>query len=55
MNLVQEAKNGKAKALIFVSNNATALKDKAKYLKGYVKVINNKTNIVSNIKTFIKK
>ena len=49
-NLIQEAKNGKAKAKIYVSRNATPLIDKALSLKGYVKLINSKTNIVSEIK-----
>ena len=35
-NLVQEAKNGKAKAKIYVNKEVPALKDKARSLKGYV-------------------
>ena len=35
-NLVQEAKNGKGKAKIFVNGNSEALKEKAKSLGGYV-------------------
>ena len=35
-NLVQEAKNGKGKAKIFVNGNTEALKEKAKSLGGYV-------------------
>lgn len=35
-NLVQEAKNGKGNAKIFVNGNAEALKEKAKSLGGYV-------------------
>lgn len=49
-NLIQEAKNGKAKASIFVSKNCINLKDKALSLKGYVKLIDNKTNIIKDIK-----
>ena len=49
-NLIQEAKNGKANASIYVSSNATTLKDKVSLLKGYVKTINSKTNIVKEIK-----
>ena len=49
-NLIQEAKNGKATAKIFISKNATTLKDKATFLKGYVKLINSNSNIVSDIK-----
>ena len=49
-NLIQEARNGKAKAHIYVSKDAKNLKDKAKLLKGYVKIINSKSNIVKEIK-----
>ena len=49
-NLIQEAKNGKGKGLIFVSKNATPLIDKALSLKGYVRLIDNKTNIITSIK-----
>ena len=35
-NLVQEAKNGKGKAKIYVNKGVAALKDKARSLKGYV-------------------
>ena len=35
-NLVQEAKNGKGKARIYVNKEVAALKDKARSLKGYV-------------------
>ena len=35
-NLVQEAKNGKGKARIYVNSDVTALKDKANSLGGYV-------------------
>ena len=49
-NLIQEAKNGKAKAKIYVLDDATSLKDKASLLKGYVKIISPKTNIVKEIK-----
>lgn len=54
-NLIQEAKNGKAKAKIFISKDAKTLKDKATLLKGYVKVINSKTNIIKEIKKINKK
>ena len=49
-NLIQEAKNGKAKAKIYVSVNAASLKDKVVLLKGYVKTINSNSNIVREIK-----
>lgn len=39
-NLVQEAKNGKAKAKIYINNDVEALKEKAKSLDGYVTKFN---------------
>ena len=35
-NLVQEAKNGKAKSRIYINNDVEALKEKADSLDGYV-------------------
>ena len=49
-NLIQEAMNGKGKSTIFISKDVKTLKDKASLLKGYVKSINSKTNIVKQIK-----
>lgn len=51
-NLIQEANNGKAKSLIYISKNASTLKDKAKTLKGYIKLVDSKTNIISGINKF---
>lgn len=48
-NLVQEAKNGKGKAKIYVNKEVTALKDKARSLKGYVVPFYLKDNIVERI------
>lgn len=48
-NLVQEAKNGKGKAKIYVNKSVTALKDKARSLKGYVTAFNINENIVEKI------
>lgn len=48
-NLVQEAKNGKAKAKIYVNKEVPALKDKARSLKGYVVPFYLKDNIVEKI------
>lgn len=45
LNLVQEAKNGKAKSLIYVSNDSKALKQKATSLKGYVSIIKSQKDI----------
>ena len=48
-NLVQEAKNGKAKAKIYVNKEVSALKDKARSLKGYVVSFYLKDNIEERI------
>ena len=48
-NLVQEAKNGKGKAKIYVNKEVTALKDKARSLKGYVIPFYLTDNIVEKI------
>ena len=48
-NLIQEAKNGKAKANIYVNTDVDILKEKAKYLTGYVKEFNNKENLAEMI------
>lgn len=40
MNLIQEAHNGKGKAMIFVSAETPTLKDKAQSLSGYVEIFN---------------
>ena len=56
-NLIQEAKNGKAKALIYVSNNDKNLALKANSLKGYVNVYTNISDVnkmIKNIKKYIK-
>ena len=39
INVVQEARNGKKKAQIFVSSHAGLLTSKAKMLEGYAKLI----------------
>lgn len=48
-NLVQEAKNGKGKAKIYVNKEVPALKDKARSLKGYVVPFYIGDNIVERI------
>ena len=48
-NLVQEAKNGKGKAKIFVNGNSEALKEKAKSLGGYVEDFSTETTISDKI------
>ena len=48
-NLVQEAKNGKGKAKIYVNEEIDVLREKAKLLGGYVIPFNHKDDIVSRI------
>ena len=48
-NLVQEAKNGKGKAKIYVNSEVEALKDKAESLGGYVKSFKIKDNLAEEI------
>lgn len=48
-NLVQEAKNGKGKSKIYVNEENTSLKEKAKSLGGYVIPFTMKENIVNKI------
>ena len=48
-NLVQEAKNGKGKSKIYVNEENTALREKAKSLGGYVIPFSMKENIVNKI------
>ena len=48
-NLVQEAKNGKAKSKIYVNNKIPSLHEKAKSLKGYVTPFDIKDDIVKRI------
>ena len=48
-NLVQEAKNGKGKAKIYVNSEVEALKDKAASLEGYVKAFKVKDNLAEEI------
>ena len=44
-NLIQEAKNGKGEAKIYVNSDVEVLKEKAKTLDGYVKVFNKNINL----------
>jgi len=48
-NLVQEAKNGKGKAKIYVNEENSILSDKARTLNGYVTPFNLRQNIVDEI------
>ena len=48
-NLVQEAKNGKGKAKIYVNDSVKALQEKAKSLEGYVTTFNQNSNIIKQI------
>lgn len=53
-NLIQEAKNGKAKALIYVSNNSIILKQKAQTLEGYVTIYKDNKDIDKMINKIVK-
>lgn len=48
-NLVQEAKNGKAKARIYINNDVEALKEKANSLGGYVTKFDLDNNIIEKM------
>ena len=48
-NLIQEAKNGKGKAKIYVNSDVEMLKEKATSLDGYVKLFNHKQNLAEEI------
>ena len=48
-NLVQEAKNGKGKSKIYINEEIPVLKEKARYLGGYVIPFNIEQNIVDKI------
>lgn len=49
-NLVQEAHNGKGKAMIFVSGEAPVLVQKAESLQGYVQVFHNEEEAIKKFK-----
>lgn len=48
-NLIQEAKNGKGKAKIYVNSDVDVLKEKAKSLDGYVRLFNTNENLAKEI------
>lgn len=48
-NLIQEAKNGKANAKIYINSDVDNLKEKAKYLDGYVIAFNKENSIAKKI------
>lgn len=48
-NLIQEAKNGKGKAKIYVNSDVDVLKEKAKSLDGYVRLFNMEKNLAKEI------
>ena len=48
-NLIQEAKNGKGKAKIYVNSDVEVLNEKAKSLYGYVRLFNNNNNLANEI------
>ena len=48
-NLIQEAKNGKGKAKIYVNSDVDVLKEKAKSLDGYVRLFNTDEDLANEI------
>ena len=48
-NLIQEAKNGKGKANIYVNSDVELLQEKAKSLGGYVKAFNSNINLSNEV------
>ena len=48
-NLIQEAKNGKGKAKIYVNSDVEVLKEKARSLYGYVRLFNINNNLANEI------
>ncbi len=48
-NLIQEAKNGKGKAKIYVNSDVDVLKEKAKSLDGYVRLFNTSEDLAKEI------
>ena len=48
-NLIQEAKNGKGKAKIYVNSDVEVLNEKAKSLYGYVRLFNTNNNLANEI------
>lgn len=48
-NLIQEAKNGKGKAKIYVNSDVDVLKEKAKSLDGYVRLFNTDKDLANEI------
>ena len=53
-NLIQEAKNGRYKAQIFVSETSRGLRPKAESLRGYVRLFGSKDDILQEIKDRIE-
>ena len=48
-NLIQEAKNGKGNAKIYVNSDVEVLKEKAKSLYGYVTLFNTNDNLANEV------
>ena len=48
-NLIQEAKNGKGKAKIYVNSDVALLKEKASSLEGYVRLFNHDNSLAEEI------
>lgn len=49
LNLVQEAKNGKGKSKIYVNEEDKVLREKARFLGGYVQTFSSKENLTQKI------
>ena len=47
--MIQEAKNGKGKAKIYVNSDVDVLKEKAKSLDGYVRLFNTSEDLAKEI------
>ena len=47
--LMEEAKNGKGKAKIYVNSDVDVLKEKAKSLDGYVRLFNTSENLAKEV------
>ena len=47
--MIQEAKNGKGKAKIYVNSDVDVLKEKAKSLDGYVRLFNTSADLAKEI------
>lgn len=54
-NIIQEAKNGKGKALIFVWSRSRTLREKANSLKGYINFFDEENSVPQQLQGFAEK